>query len=247
MVHESASSGYQNRADTYQEARPKYHPALVERFAARYANGSIVDLGAGTGIFTAQLVEAGLEVIAVEPVEAMRLRLASCLKGVRVVDGTAENIPLEDGSVHTVVAAQAFHWFRHGEALDEIHRVLGPKGFLVTVWNVRDETAPWVKAYNRVQERYEGDTPRHRSMAWRTAIDADARFTLVDDCSVDNPMSTTVEGVVGRFLSTSFIAALPATEQERVAQQIREIVEPYGPTLTFPYRGELQAWQTTAQ
>ena len=243
MVHESAAAGYRNRAGTYQDARPAYHHALVDRFVARYAEGLVADVGAGTGIFTAQLVDAGVEVVAVEPVAEMRDLLAVRLPAVTVLAGTAENLPLEEGAVHTVVAAQSFHWFDHARALDEIHRVLRPGGFLVTVWNVRDESVSWAAAYNSVQERYEDDTPRHHSMVWRRAIDEDVRFGPVGDWSVDNAQPSTVEGVVGRFLSTSFIAALPADEQNRVAREIRNIVAPYGPTLDFPYRSELQAWQ----
>jgi len=246
MVHESAASGYRQRAETYQEARPTYHRDLVERFVGRYALGPIADVGAGTGIFTSQLVSAGLEVVAVEPVAEMRALLTSRLPDVRVLDGTAESIPVEAGTMGTAVAAQAFHWFDHCQALDEIHRVLRTGGFLVTVWNVRDESIGWVDDYNKVQARFEGDTPRHRSMVWRAAIEDDTRFELVDDWTIKNPQSTTVEGVVNRFLSTSFIAALPIAEQELAAQEIREIVGPFGPAVDFPYRSELQAWRKTA-
>ena len=243
MVHDAAAAGFRQRAETYQQARPAYHPALIDRVLHRYGGGLVADIGAGTGISTAQLVDAGLDVVAVEPVAEMRALLASRLADVRILAGAAEDLPLDDAAVACVVAAQAFHWFDHAAALDEIHRVLRPAGFLVTVWNVREESAGWVAGYNRIQERYAGDTPRYRTMLWRTAIDADARLEPVEEWSVGNPMRTTVDGVVGRMLSTSFIAALPAAEQERVAQETREIVEPYGPALEFPYRSELQAWR----
>ncbi len=74
----------------------------------------------------------------------MRAVLASSLPGIDVVAGTAEDMPLDDAAVNTVVVAQAFHWFDHGRALDEIHRVLQPHGHLVTVWNVR------VRAHTRL-------------------------------------------------------------------------------------------------
>lgn len=243
MVHDAAAAGFRQRAETYQQARPSYHPALIDRLVRRYGSGLIADVGAGTGIFTAQLLEAGLEVVAVEPVAQMRALLASRLPEVPVLDGTAEDLPLDDAAAHCVVAAQAFHWFDRGAALEEIHRVVRPGGFLVTVWNVRQESAGWVAGYNRIQERYASDTPRYRTMLWRTAIDADDRFEPVDEWTVGNPMPTTVDGVVGRMLSTSFIAALPDAEQERVEQETRDVVEPYGPALEFPYRSELQAWR----
>ena len=77
----------------------------------------------------------------------------------------------------------------------------------------------------------------------RRAIESDARFTLVDDWGVESPQEVTVEGVVNRALSTSFIAALSAEEQAHVAEQIRRPVEPMGPELAFPYRSARQAWQ----
>ena len=38
------------------------------------------------------------------------------------------------------------------------------------VWNVRDDSAPWVAEYTEVVDRHAGDTPRHRTMRWRTAM-----------------------------------------------------------------------------
>ncbi|HUR49171.1 MAG TPA: class I SAM-dependent methyltransferase [Acidimicrobiales bacterium] len=242
MIHESAARGYGNRSVTYQQARPAYHANLVERFVSRYGSGCVVDVGAGTGIFTAQLVAAGVSVVAVEPVPEMRARIASTASPEEVLDGTAEDLPLADDSIDTVVAAQAFHWFDHPAALKEMHRVLRLGGFLVTVWNVRGASAPWVAAYDEILSRYEGATPRHKSMIWREAIDADPRFEFVEDWGIDNSQTTDVEGVVQRALSTSFIAALPASEQNRVELELREAIEPYGPEIDFPYRSELQSW-----
>jgi len=44
--------------------------------------------------------------------------------------GSAEQIPLPDTSLDAVVCAQSFHWFATREAVEEIHRVLKPGGFL---------------------------------------------------------------------------------------------------------------------
>ena len=243
VVHESASEGYSKQADTYRNIRPSYHPALVRRFADRYGSGPVVDLGAGTGIFTAQLLKEGLNPIAVEPVHAMRTILKRDLPTVRVEEGTAEQIPLLNDSAVTVVVAQAFHWFKTRAALDEIHRVLKPGGALVTVWNVRDEDVDWVSKWTDVVDVYAGDTPRYRTMKWRKAIEQDNRFAEVDDWSVFNPKHTTASGVVDRALSTSFIANLSSAEQDVVRQQVLEIVEPLGPSFASPYRSELQAWR----
>ncbi len=242
MVHDAASKGYEQRADVYAVARPSYHPALVDRFVRRYAGGPVVEVGAGTGIFTSQLVAAGCEPVAIEPVAAMRSVIATSHPEVTIVDGTAEQTGLDSGSVGTVVAAQAFHWFDHGPALDEVARILVPGGFLVCVWNVRDEDVEWVRRYTEIVDRYAGETPRHRTMQWRRAIDERSGFELVDDWSIPNPMAVTPQQVVDRALSTSFIAALDPDLQMRVVDEIRALAEGLGESIEFPYRSELQAW-----
>lgn len=247
MVHDAARSGYEQQADVYASVRPSYHAALVERFVDNYAHGVVVDLGAGTGIFTSQLVEAGCIPTAVEPVAAMREVLVDMHPSVTVIDGTAENTGLADDSVDTVVVAQAFHWFDHAAALAEIERILRPRGFLVCVWNVRDESVDWVRRYTDVVDRFASGTPRHRTMDWRHAIDRDAALAPVDDWSVPNPKQTTPQHVADRALSTSFIAALPPDLQREVLNEVRQIADAVGESFEFPYRSELQAWQLVSK
>lgn len=243
-MHDAASEGFGRHPQAYQRARPAYHPDLVARFVSHYGRGVVVDLGAGTGIFTRQIAEGGTSVVAVEPVKGMRATLAKTAPGVHVIAATAEDTTLNAGSVDTVVAAQAFHWFDHGRALTEIHRVLRPGGFLVTVWNVRDDAVAWVRAYDDVLRGYEGEAPRHAGGVWRHAIDADARFDPVDDWAVANPTPASAEDVVQRALTTSFIAALPVAKRHEVAESIRDVVRQHVPITEFPYRSELQAWRS---
>lgn len=242
-MHQAAASGYERGASTYRTVRPSYHRDLVDRVVERYCDGMVVELGAGTGILTRALIDRGAEVIAVEPVDAMRSALLADHPEVDVRDGTAEAIPVGDGMAAAVVIGQSFHWFRHGEALYEAARVLQPGGHLVTMWNVRDESVPWVAAYTSVVDRYEADTPRYRTMAWRQAIDEDPRFAFVEEWAVDNPQPSDPDKVVARALSTSFIATLGPAEQRQVSKELRTIVAPLGDRFDYPYRSELQAWR----
>ncbi len=72
-----------------------------------------------------------IDVIAVEPVEAMRMEFAKHLPGTRILEGTAESVPLEDGAADTLICAQAFHWFANEATPKEMHRVLKPAVGLV--------------------------------------------------------------------------------------------------------------------
>lgn len=242
MVKDAATRGYALGAGSYREARPSYHPTIIDELAARVAGAPVVELGAGTGILTAELIARGLDVTAVEPIEAMRRILITAIGDANAREGTAEDIPVAAEAAGAVIAAQSFHWFEPEPALDEISRVLRPGGQLLTVWNVRDESVPWVAAYTDVVDRYAGDAPRYRNMDWRRAIESDGRFALQDERAESNPQPVGAETVVKRALSTSFIAALPQEEQASVAEEIRQIVAGLGERFDYPYRSELQAW-----
>lgn len=242
-IHATAATGFEAAAATYARGRPDYPAALDAwlRDVIGLAPGkSVVDLGAGTGKFTPRLMAAGASVTAVEPVTAMRARLAQDLPSVTALDGTATAIPLSDASIDAVVCAQAFHWFATRAALAEIHRVLKHGGRLGLVWNVRDLTVPWVARIDAIITRYEGETPRYLSGAWRDVFPAPG-FSALEEASFPHGHTGPAEAViVGRQLSVSFIASLPPSERETIATKLRELIaaEPElagKAEVTFPY------------
>lgn len=127
--------------------------------------------------------------------------------------------------------------------MDDIHRVVRRGGHLVTVWNVKDGTADWFKAYMEVVDRHAGDTPRHADMGWRAAIDSDGRYELVDDWNVEHPQPVDEDDVVARALSTSYIAALGDDDRGEVVADLRRVLAGVAEPLELPYRSELQAWR----
>src|SRR4051812_8526704 len=132
-------AGFTDAADAYERGRPGYPPAVVAALAdaAGLAPGArVLDLGAGTGKLSRALAAAGLAAAAVAPLPAMRALASRELAADRVLDGTAEAIPLPDASVDAVVAADAFHWFDTPRALPEIRRVLRDDGALALLANV---------------------------------------------------------------------------------------------------------------
>ena len=142
MTFEQHAQSFGAAADAYERGRPGYPRAAVEWLLPDDTE-LVVDVGAGTGKFTRSLVGHAPEVVAVEPDAAMRERFATALPDVRVLDGTGEAIPLDDGSADAVTFAQAWHWVDPERGAAEVARVLRPGGVLGLVWNVRDETRPW--------------------------------------------------------------------------------------------------------
>ena len=242
-VHHAAATGFGAAAEAYQHARPDYPAALAGwlRDELGLAPGKVVvDLGAGTGKFTPLLGATGARLVAVEPVEAMRAELAAAHPDVEALAGEAERLPLADASVDAIVCAQSFHWFAKPAALAEMRRALKPGGALGLVWNVRDARVAWVAALTRILDHYQGDAPRHESGQWRALFPAPGFTPLSERRFAYEHVGPPERIIVERALSVSFIAALPADEQARVADDIRALIAAT-PSLagrakvTFPY------------
>ena len=130
-VHASAQQGFSTQAATYAQGRPNYPRQLtgwLMDVLGVDGHSRVIDLGAGTGKFTRLLSTLAPTLIAVEPVQAMGAQLTRLLPDVRLVNGTAEAIPLETASADAVVCAQAFHWFSTQAALAESTACSSPKG-----------------------------------------------------------------------------------------------------------------------
>lgn len=243
-VHAAAARGFAAEAGAYALGRPDYPPGLDEwlRIAVGLGPGSrVVDLGAGTGKFLARLQTTGARVTAVEPMAAMRAELTRAWPEAVVLDGTAEAMPLPDASTDAIVCAQAFHWFATSAALAEMRRVLVPGGALALVWNVRDESVPWIARLTGIAAPYEGDTPRFHKGDWRRVFPAPGFSALEETVFAHAHAGPPERVIVDRFLSVSFIAALPADERAIVRQRLLRLIaeEPVLAgkcEVTLPYR-----------
>ena len=234
-------------AADYDRGRPSYPDSVLDRLAAVAGLGpgtDVLDLAAGTGKLTRQLVAAGASVVAVEPSAGMRERLVAAMPGVRVLDGTAEDIPLPDASVDLVTVAQAFQWFRTTDALDEIHRVLRPGGWLALMWNA-EPTTRWARELWDLRHRltgYTGDYPGH---GWDAVVDADARFGPRTTTVVNVAVTTTAEQVLSDSASRSYVISLDPGARARVLDAVAELLARHPGTagrseLTYERPCELQ-------
>lgn len=184
----------------------------------------VLDLAAGTGKLTRELLACGAHVVAVEPVVGMRDQLAATVPGIAVLDGTAERLPLGDGSIDAVTVGQAFHWFDGSAALREIHRVLGPRCAVGLIWNVMDRGVPWVGRLQEVIHRHRGPNPWYAGHMWRDAFTRDIGFTPLGHRQFTSSQIVDIAGLIDRVASISFIATLPDVARAGVMTEIRQIV-----------------------
>jgi ubiquinone/menaquinone biosynthesis C-methylase UbiE len=226
-VHCAAQQGFAQAAQVYERGRPEYPEAirgwLLNALALR-AGSTAIDLGAGTGKFTRVLQHTGACVVAVEPVTAMLGQLRAGLPGVAALAATAQKLPFRPAVADAVTCAQAFHWFAGAAALTEIHRVLRPGGRLGLVWNVRDESVPWVAALSALMRPYEAEVPRFHSGQWREAFRGQLFGELHESRFAYQHVGTPQAVIIDRVLSVSFIAALPDERKANVADRLRALI-----------------------
>ena len=156
------TAAFTSKVDDYVAARPPYPRELFAFFSDVVGvrkGARVVDVGAGTGMFTAGLLDHGYEVLAVEPNEGMR-RAADDrfhdVPGYSSAPGSAEAMPVPANSVDFVVAAQAFHWFDMERARTEFLRVLRPDARVALVWNDRVLADPLHQALDEMFAEFGG-------------------------------------------------------------------------------------------
>jgi ubiquinone/menaquinone biosynthesis C-methylase UbiE len=116
-------------------------PATVVELLRLSGAETVVDYGAGTGVYTVVVAEAVPrgKVLAVEEspqlVEVLRERIGADLAVRICVVETGDNVvPLDDGEADRVVMVDVLHHlYDQSEALEEVARVLRPGGLLVVV------------------------------------------------------------------------------------------------------------------
>lgn len=142
------STSFGTAADAYESGRPDYPREAVDWMLAPVRHHGralrVADVGAGTGKLTRTIVETSAEVVAIDPDPNMLAALREHVHGVPTFVGTAERMPLPDASVDAVLLGQAWHWVDTAAASIEAARVLRSGGVLGLVWNLRDESVPWI-------------------------------------------------------------------------------------------------------
>ena len=228
-IHEAAARGYEAAVERYRHGRPTYPDDAVTYLVRQLGirpGSDVTELGAGTGTFTELIVHMGATITAVEPVAAMRETLARNCPTVTVLDGTAEEIPVPDGSADAVIAAQAFHWFDGERALPEIHRVLRPNGRLGLIWNVRDESVGWSERLTAIFDRLAGpDAPRYKHRTWRRAFERSELFGPLHRSLAWHAHAVTREGFIDRVMSVSYVASASPEERDSVLGEVHELLD----------------------
>lgn len=202
----------------YDKGRPSYPEVAVDWLLPVGAR-TVLDLGAGTGQLTRRLLARSLDVVAVEPSDGMREELIRALPAVRALAGSAERIPVPDGSVDVVLVAQAWHWVDVDQAVPEVARVLVPGGRLGLVWNIRDEREDWVAQLGRLM--HQGIEQDMGAMSPRVG----APFGPVERLDVEWAHHVTPDDLLDLVASRSYVITLPVGERRDLLARVGHLID----------------------
>ncbi|HET8928621.1 MAG TPA: class I SAM-dependent methyltransferase [Microbacterium sp.] len=179
---------FDGMAGGYGLARPPYPGALWRDV---FATGLVaperraLDLGAGSGQATSELLARGMEVVAAEPGESLAGILEARLPRATVMRSRAEDLVLDRASFDLVVAATAIHWMDLGIVLPMVHETLTAEGRLLVWRNVFGdpdaEITPFRREIERIVERRGTSRPGDPEDVDRTAAKiAETHLFVID-------------------------------------------------------------------
>lgn len=245
MTKLQSTSRFSDRVDDYVRYRPDYPAALLEwlqRECGVTTDGLVADIGAGTGISSKMLLDAGYRVIAVEPNAPMRAAAETWLGGdakFSAVDGRADATGLADASVDLITVAQAFHWFDEEATRREFARVLKPAGLAAIWWNSRRLTGTaFLEGYEALLQTYGTD---YTSVAERYADDARMRAWFgagfVGSGRFPHSQQLGFQALRGRLMSSSYAPKEDHPHHAPMLQALRDLFEACAEhgTVSFDY------------
>ena len=221
---------FTNKSDDYSRYRPSYPEAAVAWLRESVKGENVVDIGAGTGIFTRVLLKYFSNVSAVEPNAPMREKFQLFLPEVPCSPGTGENTLLPENSADLITVAQAFHWLDAAQFKREAQRILRKDGKVAIVWNTSLQS-DFTDARNAVCQKY---CPRFRSgHAGKLSVqegDVFLRQTFfreVEVVSFDNPFSMDKETFDGNIRSRSYALLPDEPAYPRFMSELDRVFEKY--------------------
>jgi SAM-dependent methyltransferase len=224
--HETRRLSFGSVAENYDRYRPAPPPQALEWIIPPGAQ-AILDLAAGTGLVTRELIGRAPTIYAVEPDERMRAVLAARCPQAQVLAGRGEDIPLPAASVDAVTISAAWHWLDPERAVPEITRVLPPSGRLGVLWVSRDERVPWVAEFHaftreaREADRPPGQRPRRRQVEFPPGTP----LSGVQERSFGYSVPMTKDELAGLLGTYSGIITLEPAQRDDFTRRVRSFLD----------------------
>jgi ubiquinone/menaquinone biosynthesis C-methylase UbiE len=191
----------------------------------------VLDLAAGTGAVTRELIGRVPRVVAVEPDERMREVLAARCPQADILAGRGEDIPLPAASVDAVLISSAWHWLDPDRAVPEIARVLRPGGTLGVIWVFRDSRVPWVAEFNglaresREANRTGADTPESHRRHREVMFPPGTPLSPAEEHLVEYSLTMTKDDLFGLLGTYSGVITLDPERRTALSRRVRAFLD----------------------
>lgn len=199
---------FTKKSNIYDKYRPNYPSSLIEYLYSKEGfneKSMIADVGAGTGIFSEQLLKQGSKVILIDPNVSMLREARKKLiiyKNATFLSSSAENIYLPTQSLDFITVAQAFHWFDLEKFKNECKRLLKDDGKVLLTWNITDSDSKVMQDLTKLNKNYLGKCYNSRDKE-----NLKYYFKFYKDYILkyfDNDLELNMDEFIGRCLSRSY-------------------------------------------
>ena len=236
-------------AVAYRRGRPPYPDAVFALLRSRCglrAGARVLEIGAGTGLATGPLLEAGAEVVAVEPGESLAAVLAADFGGERleihVCDFETADLA---GPFDLAVAATALHWLDPKTSTERIARSVRPGGWLAAWWNEFGDVRRPTVFRDRLDEVYRDLLPAEpgyrdsRSHVldterWRGQLTAGGYFEDVAVEIIEWSQKLTAETARDLWSTFPNIGELGPSERAQFLRRLGAIIDELGGSVEDP-------------
>lgn len=233
---------YTTLADAYLK-RPDYADAAIDAMlsiSGAEKGEKFCDVGAGVAHLTLMLAARGLDVVAVEPNDAMRangIKRTERLANVRWHEGTGEATGQATQTFDMVTFGSSFNVCDRQQALKETARILKPRGWFACMWNHRqleDPTQSQIEAI--IKERVSGYGYGTRREDQTAVIDASGLFGPVVHLDSRVMHEQTIEECVEAWRSHATLERQAGAAFHDVVTAIENYLHTLGtPSIQIPY------------
>ncbi|MEV7908399.1 methyltransferase domain-containing protein [Streptomyces anulatus] len=230
--------------DGYRSSRPGY-PArayeLLEEAGALRPGARVLEIGAGSGQATRELLDRGADVCAVELGAdfAARLRAEFRDRPLTVIEGDFDSLPELDAGFDLVVCASSLHWLDRSTALPKIARLLRPGSWIAAWWTIYGNPArptPFRMALNAVLRHHRpagglGVLGPFDRDAWIGALSA-ASFGSIRVETIQWPMTMSAQELTRLYTTFAAVRELPEPVRDALLGDIEAVAETLGGQVT---------------
>ena len=128
IAYDTLAPGYARHRDGY-----GYVIAVLERLFERSPGGSVLEVGCGTGVYSAAMAESGASMVYGMDLSRQMLRQATARSEIVYLQSGAINLPFADHALDMVFSVNVVHHIKNiGDYFREAFRILKPGGMFCT-------------------------------------------------------------------------------------------------------------------